>query len=44
MVAGLRNVDDELAATVAEGLGLGELPAPAEAARPLRSSRPPSAG
>jgi catalase len=33
MVAGLRNVDDELAQTVAEGLGLGELPGAIEPAR-----------
>ena len=33
MVAGLRNVDEELAAAVAEGLGLRALPAPAEPAR-----------
>jgi catalase len=37
MVAGLRNVDADLAATVADGLGLRELPDPAPAARqPLR--------
>jgi catalase len=35
MVAGLRNVDDDLARAVAAGLGLGELP------QPLPPSRPP---
>ena len=34
MVAGLRNVDEDLAATVAEGLGLRELPPAATPARP----------
>jgi catalase len=33
MVAGLRNVDDDLARPVAEGLGLAELPNPLPAAR-----------
>ncbi|HET9075921.1 MAG TPA: catalase [Acidimicrobiales bacterium] len=33
MVAGLRNVDDHLARQVADGLGLEQLPEPAEAAR-----------
>ncbi len=42
MVAGLRNVDEELAAAVAEGLGLLELPAPAEPARQPRHDLPPS--
>jgi catalase len=42
MVAGLRNVDEELAAAVAEGLGLRELPAPAEPARQPRHDLPPS--
>ena len=42
MVAGLRNVDEELAAMVAEGLGLRELPAPAEAARRPRHDLPAS--
>jgi catalase len=42
MVAGLRNVDEELAAMVAEGLGLRELPAPAEAARQPRHDLPAS--
>jgi catalase len=37
MVAGLRNVDEELAATVATGLGLAQLPDPHPAARePVR--------
>jgi catalase len=37
MVAGLRNVDDDLAATVAGGLGLRQLPDPVEPARePIR--------
>ena len=34
MVANLRNVDDDLAQQVADGLGLAELPEPAPAARP----------
>jgi catalase len=42
MVAGLRNVDEDLAATVAEGLGLRELPAPAEPARQPRRDLPAS--
>jgi catalase len=42
MVAGLRNVDEELAATVAEGLGLLEMPEPVEPARPPRADLPPS--
>jgi catalase len=42
MVAGLRNVDEELAAMVAEGLGLRELPAPAEPARQPRHDLPVS--
>jgi len=42
MVAGLRNVDEELAAVVAEGLGLRELPAPAEPARQPRHDLPVS--
>ncbi|HEY1823987.1 MAG TPA: catalase [Trebonia sp.] len=42
MVAGLLNVDEELAAVVAEGLGLRELPAPAEAARQPRRDLPAS--
>jgi catalase len=37
MVAGLRNVDDDLARAVADGLGLGELPEPLPPARePVR--------
>jgi len=42
MVAGLRNVDEELAATVAEGLGLRALPAAAEPARQPRHDLPRS--
>ena len=42
MVAGLRNVDEELAAVVAEGLGLRELPAPADPARQPRHDLPAS--
>ncbi|HEY0934143.1 MAG TPA: catalase [Trebonia sp.] len=42
MVAGLRNVDEDLAAAVAEGLGLRDLPAAAEPARPPRRDLPPS--
>ena len=42
MVAGLRNVDEELAAIVAEGLGLRELPEAAEPARPPRHDLPAS--
>jgi catalase len=42
MVAGLRNVDEELAAVVAEGLGLRELPAAAEPARQPRHDLPAS--
>jgi catalase len=42
MVAGLRNVDEELAVTVAEGLGLRELPAAAEPARRPRHDLPAS--
>jgi len=42
MVAGLRNVDEELAATVAEGLGLRELPDPSEPARQPRHDLPAS--
>jgi catalase len=41
MVSGLRNVDEDLARTVAEGLGLPELPAPLPAARePVRDLAP----
>jgi catalase len=42
MVAGLRNVDEDLAAAVAEGLGLRELPPAAEAARPTARDLPAS--
>ncbi|WP_082765600.1 MULTISPECIES: catalase [unclassified Phenylobacterium] len=42
VVSHLRNIDDGLAATVADGLGLLELPAPAQAARPTREDLPPS--
>lgn len=42
MVARLRNVDEELARAVAEGLGLKELPPAAEAARPARQDLQPS--
>jgi len=42
MVAGLRNVHDDLAAGVAAGLGLASLPDPAPAARPTRLDLEPS--
>ena len=42
MVAGLRNVDDELAQAVADGLGLAELPDAVEAARPPITDLAPS--
>jgi catalase len=42
MVAGLRNVDEDLASAVAEGLGLREMPAPLAAARPTRQDLPVS--
>jgi len=42
MVAGLRNVDEELAATVAEGLGLLEMPEATKPARAPRADLPPS--
>ena len=42
MVAGLRNVHEELAAVVAEGLGLRELPESAEAAQEPRRDLPAS--
>ncbi|HEX4017962.1 MAG TPA: catalase [Frankiaceae bacterium] len=42
MVAGLRNVDDDLAQAVAEGLGLSELPKPLPAARPTVTDLAPS--
>ncbi len=37
MVAHLRNIDDELATEVADGLGMASLPDAAEAARPTRT-------
>ncbi|HEY0398487.1 MAG TPA: catalase, partial [Acidimicrobiia bacterium] len=43
IVAGLRNVDDDLAQTVADGLGLAELPEPLPAARPTVQDLAPSA-
>ena len=43
MVAGLRNVDEEFARTVAAGLGLGELPAPLPAARETKELKPSAA-
>jgi len=42
MVSHLRNIDEDLAAKVADGLALPELPAPAQAARPTRLDLPPS--
>ena len=42
MVAGLRNVHDDLARHVADGLGLGELPGKLEAAREPVTDLPPS--
>jgi len=42
MVSHLLNTDKELAEMVAEGLGLGEMPQPAEAARPTRNDLEPS--
>jgi catalase len=42
MVAGLRNVDEDLAAAVAESLGMRELPAAAAPARAPRTDLPPS--
>jgi catalase len=42
MVAGLRNVDEDLAVTVAEGLGLGEMPAAVSAAKQPRADLPAS--
>ena len=42
MVAGLRNVDDDLAGRIAAGLGLTELPEPLPAARPTASGLIPS--
>ena len=43
MLAGLRNVDEELAGEVADGLGFTELPDRPEAARPPRTDLKPSA-
>jgi catalase len=42
MLAGLRNVDDDLARYVADGLGVKELPAPAPAARAPNRDLPAS--
>jgi catalase len=42
MVGHLRNIDEELAAGVAHGLGLLDLPPPATAARPTRQDLPAS--
>jgi len=42
MVSHLLNIDADLAETVAEGLGLPALPAPAQAARPTVMDLPPS--
>lgn len=42
MVSHLLNIDEGLAATVADGLGLPQLPAPAQAARPTITDLPPS--
>jgi catalase len=42
MVAGLRNVHEELAQTVADGLGMAELPDPLPAAREPRTDLPES--
>jgi catalase len=42
MVAHLRNVDEELAKKVADGLRLKQMPEPAEAARPTRMDLQPS--
>jgi catalase len=42
MVGGLRNVDEDLASSVAERLGLRELPPAADAARPTRHDLPES--
>ncbi len=43
MVSHLLNVDEDLAKTVADGLGLGRLPAAADAARPTRQDLKASA-
>src|SRR5690606_6255504 len=42
MVSHLLNIDRELAVKVATGLGIEELPPPAEAAMPTRQDLPPS--
>jgi len=42
MVAGLRNVHEDLAQQVADGLGLAELPEPVPAAQPTRTDLEPS--
>ena len=42
MVSHLLNIDEALAGTVADGLGLPQLPTPAQAARPTISDLPPS--
>lgn len=42
MVAGLRNVDGELAQRVADGLGMSELPDPLPPAREPVTDLPPS--
>jgi catalase len=42
MVSHLRNIDEALAATVADGLGLPALPEPAQAARPTLTDLAPS--
>lgn len=42
MVSHLRNIDEDLAAKVADGLGLPDLPEPAQAARPTMMTLPPS--
>jgi catalase len=42
MVSHLRNVDDDLAQRVADGLGLRKMPPAAEAARPTRTDLEPS--
>jgi catalase len=42
MVANLRNVDSDLAAQIADGLGLRELPAASPPARPAITGLPPS--
>lgn len=42
MVGHLLNIDGELASTVAKGLGLADMPEPAEAAMPTRDDLPAS--